>query len=136
MRASLRLAPLVAVATMVAACAAFDSAPVYTVDTQYQLPAAPEARSQALQCEQIKYGCLQLAETRMQQCMPPAQRTYEACMNDPMTAPFQCEDRLAAAQRACDETRTCEENYDSCFQRSGGTIERTSRCVRNCPAAP
>jgi len=133
MTPSNRLVPLVlAVTLFFAACAMLDTDPVYTVDTDYQMPAAPEARALALQCDEIKYSCLQLNETRMQSCMPPAEQDHEACMRDPMTAPFQCDDRLAAARQACDQSRDCEDRYDTCFERSGGTIQRTQRCVRNC----
>lgn len=113
--------------------------PVYRTHTDYVMPAAADARSEALQCEEVKYECLQLEESRMERCQLAADDKRDRCWADPNRGPgekaFYCDRAHENAVRVCDETYRCAQRYDECFERAGGTIQRTNTCVRNCESA-
>jgi len=124
-------------ALLVVGCVSSD--PLYRTEKSYQMPVDAQARTQALHCEEIKYECLQLEETRMDRCRLEADENRDRCWADPDRGPgeksFYCDRAHENAVRLCDNTHVCMERYDRCFEGSGGTINHTTTCVRNCESA-
>ena len=139
-RSSMVMAPVsrfVCAALLVVGCVS--SEPVYRTQKTYQMPVDAQARTQALHCEEVKYECLQLEESRMDRCRLEEDENRDRCWADPDRGPgqksFYCDRAHENAVRLCDNTYRCTERYDQCFERSGGTIHRTTTCVSNCENA-
>ena len=129
-----------------AACALVE--PQYRTQVDYSPPTTSQGQM-----------CLNQCDANSMQCQNNARSDYDRCEADLVLQDKECV-RKAQERRnyclrnnapSCDvdysntlnlcrqcmptckvETRACNRQYDTCYERCGGKVTRTSVCVRNC----
>jgi len=144
---SLKVAAAVIVtAVSVAACAMLG--PQYATSVDYAPPTTIAGQHCLNQCDANMMMCRTTARADYDRCEVDLVERNKACVRDAEAARNYCilnnsvscdlsySNKLAACRQSaptCEvELRGCERQNDTCFERCGGTITRTSTCVRNC----
>lgn len=130
----------------VVACALVE--PQYRTQVDYSPPNTSEGQMCLNQCDANSMQCENNARSdydrceadlvlRDKECVREAQEARNYCIrNNAPACDLSYSNKLASCRQfmpTCKiETRACQRQYDTCYQRCGGEVTRTSVCVRNC----
>lgn len=122
--------------------------PQYRTQVDYSPPTTSQGQMCLNQCDANSMQCQNNARSDYDRCEADLVLRDKACVRAAQDARNTC---IRSNAPACDlsysnklascrlfmpeceiETRACERQYDTCYQRCGGQVTRTSVCVRNC----
>lgn len=134
------------VLVIAAACTLIE--PQYRTQVDYSPPTTSQGQMCLNQCDANSMQCQNNArsdydrceadlEIRDKDCVREAQERRNYCLrNNAPSCDLQYSNTLASCRQympSCRiETDACERQYDTCYERCGGQVTRTSVCVRNC----
>ena len=112
--------------------------PVYQTDYIFTPPDSDSGYHCTVQCESSKQTCLQLEEIRYERCEERAERDYYWCERNKIFSFDKKGRRVCVSNCWCyrescyRDEETCDENYRSCYQSCGGSVESRTVCISNC----
>ncbi|MCB0358636.1 MAG: hypothetical protein KDD44_03345 [Bdellovibrionales bacterium] len=120
-----------AVLVLLSACS-----PVYRTNYSFVPPEDPRGQACVFQCQTVKLQCEQLEKSENDRCVDRAEYDYDRCeaRNDRRR-----EDKQDYCYRSyCPGPNfdRCEDQYRSCYQSCGGTVNAHTQCVSFCEDAP
>jgi len=114
--------------------------PEYETFYNYAPPKTAEGRACIFQCELTRSQCEQLVQMRLDNCQNRAQIKYDNCEyrsqaaydNCVLSGAQNCYKDWCSMDQCNNNTRSCDNKYNSCYSTCGGSVGSETRCVNNC----
>ena len=105
--------------------------PVYQVKYDYFAPESADGKGCTQECEATKIQCEEVINKELEQERSRLQRAYQQCLlsQSSTRSPILCTDQSQLIQV---NYSNCLPDYNRCFERCGGRVEKKDVCVRNC----
>lgn len=127
-----KLLSLVGIALAISSCG-----PIYDTTYQFIPPNSEGGRACVYQCENSRSQCRQIEDLRVDRCEQDSRYEQRRCEDDVYRREGRGPKWHECGGLVCTpEYDRCDDQYRSCYQSCGGTVQAETRCVANCEKVP